>query len=119
MAKKNKTVKELNLEFDILSERVKMLEEKSDTIKVSETNGKLERIEDVLKSYDKQIEHLNRLLEKAVTEKNDASFNCNECAEEFGSKVYLEKHIKEHHKKVEVQISSAEFVMKFLKAKVI
>ena len=96
-------MKELNLEFDILSERVKMLEEKSDTSKVSEANGKLERIEDVLKSYDKQIEHLNRLLEKAVTEKNDASFNFHECEEEFGSKVNLERHIKEHHKKVEVQ----------------
>ena len=95
MAKKNKTLKELNLEFDILSERVKMLEEKSDTNKGSEANSKIEQIEDVLKSYDKQIEHLNRLLEKAESEK------------------------KTIIKRLKCKLSSVEFVMKFLSAKVI
>ena len=103
MAKKNKTVRELNLEFEILSERVKMLEGKSDTDKSSEAIGTIERIEAVCKSYDKQIEHLNKLLEKAETEKIDASLKCKDCEEEFGSKVNLARHIKEHHKKVEVQ----------------
>ena len=56
MAKKSKNVKELNLEFELLSERVKKLEQKDDD-QVSEDNLKIARFEVILKSYDEKIKH--------------------------------------------------------------
>ena len=64
MAKKNKTVRELNLEFEFLSERIKKLEEKEVEYHLNERKSKVEGIEEVLKSYDKKIEKLDKLLKE-------------------------------------------------------
>ena len=59
MAKKHKTVKELNIEFDNLSERIKKLEDKETTKDLdTETGTKLEGIEKLLKTYDEKIKDL-------------------------------------------------------------
>ena len=56
MAKKQKTVRELNLEVELLSERMKKLEERDTTTNPSEEiNNKLEKIERLLKVNDQKI----------------------------------------------------------------
>jgi ferritin-like metal-binding protein YciE len=55
MAKKNKTVRELSLEYEFLSDRILKLEEKGVEKHLNETKSKVEGNEEVLKSYDKKL----------------------------------------------------------------
>ena len=111
MAKKNKTIKELNLDFELLSERVNRLEEdKNEKRNTSECERKIERIGVVLKKYDEQIDHLKILLEEGNAVKNVTadkknepevqSFKCKVCAEMFDCTINLKKHIQKNHAKV-------------------
>ena len=103
MAKKKKTVMELNLEFDFLSERIKKLEEKEVDKHLNETKGKVEGIEEVLKSYDKKIEQLDKLLKEGnkMKSNNDEiranKIKCNNCGTHFEDKPNLKDHITEVH----------------------
>ena len=96
MAKKSKTVKELYLEFELLSERIKKFEEKNKNNKCSEENNKIQMIENILKSYDDKTEHLNRILEQANTEMRQIRLDCKVCEDKQTSKVILEEHMKDH-----------------------
>jgi hypothetical protein len=52
-AKKHKTVRELNLEVDLLSERLRKLEDKYITVNLDEeTKNKMEKVERLLKPND-------------------------------------------------------------------
>ena len=51
MAKKNKTVKELNVEFELLSERILKLEERNN---ISDGKSDHEKIDLILKQYDEK-----------------------------------------------------------------
>ena len=75
MSKKTKTVKELNIEFQGLAERVRNLE-----IKIDDENGTepTEKFEDILRSYDDKIVHLTMLLEQAKPQKEN-NFKCRDC----------------------------------------
>ena len=56
MAKKFKTVRELNLEVELLSERIRKLEEKDVTINLDEdTKNKIGELERLLKANDEKI----------------------------------------------------------------
>ena len=104
MAKKNKNVKELNLEFENLSERIKILEEKDASNLV--TSDKVDGIEDILKQYDDKIKSLDELLKQAEIKKDEHLINkskeqkvkCRDCGKEFDKKEFLKEHIKENHK---------------------
>ena len=103
MAKKNKSVKELNLDFEALSERVKKLEGLTEKCDVGVEKNKIERIEDILKAYDEKIEKLNRLLEvqPPIDKDNEVqNFRYNVCGENLKSKIDFKKHIQENHTKV-------------------
>ena len=50
MTKKNKTVKELNLDFDLLTERVKRLEDRYGSEDTNTNDKKLQGIEEMLKN---------------------------------------------------------------------
>ena len=70
MLNKNKTVKELNVEFELLAERVKKLEEKDASEDSGKVQEKLNGIEEILKSYDKKIGDLNSELLQARQDNN-------------------------------------------------
>ena len=95
MAKKQKTVRELNLEVELLSERVKKLEERDTTKNPSEEiNNKVEEIERLLKVNDQKIKDLDHLLLQAQSKLNkyvkktseSNKFEGKECCKEFESK---------------------------------
>ena len=65
MTKKHKTVKELNVEFELLSERVKQLELKDATDNIDNQNVNLKGMEELLKTYDDKIKDLDELLNQA------------------------------------------------------
>jgi hypothetical protein len=102
---KNKTVKELNAEFELLAERVKKLEEKDTSEESGKVQEKLNGIEKILKSYDKKIGDLNRELLQARKdnniEKGEASkiIDCKVCNKTLKDKPDLKKHIKLMHPK--------------------
>ena len=104
MPSKKKTVKELNLEVEMLTERVRKLEEKDATEKESDSSVKLNGIEEMLKTYDKKIDALdkalnqakhNTLIERNAEEKKKMS--CRVCKREFEDKITLKEHIKQQH----------------------
>ena len=88
--KKNKTVKELNIEFELLSERVKNLENEGSTTFISK--DKVESIEEIIKQYDDKIKHLDQLLNVAKKREtideceSISGFKCNECGNCFERK---------------------------------
>ena len=104
MTKKNKTVKELNIEFELLSERVKNLESKDSTTSISKE--KVDGIEEIIKQYDDKIKHLDQLLN--VAKKRETSdecesisgFKCNECGNCFERQPDLKEHKKKNHQRV-------------------
>ena len=106
MAKKNRTVKELNVDFELLSERVKKLEERADKNNGDVEKSNTESIENVLKGYDEQIERLNRLLDVQTPTKENINpievqrFKCKVCNENLKCKNDLKEHMKEKHPKV-------------------
>ena len=65
MAKKNKTVKELNVEFELLSEKILKLEERNN---ISDGICGHEKIQLILEQYDEKIEHLSKQLEEESDE---------------------------------------------------
>ena len=105
MTKKNKTVKELNLEFELLEERVKQLEAKDTTENDLETEGKLKGIEEILKTYDDKIKDLDMVLKKSSDRENHdkieevKSLVCRVCGEKVRNKSQLKVHIREVHPK--------------------
>ena len=103
MAKKSKTVKELTIDFEVLSERVKKLEVFAEISNGAVNQKKIEKIEDVLKAYDVQIENLNKLLEvqPQKLKKNEVeNFICKVCDENFKCKKDLKDHNHKKHSKV-------------------
>ena len=105
MAKKNKTVKELNLEFELLSERVKVLEEKECSEKLTETNNKVDVLEEAIKVYDEKIKELDKIL-KAGSKNSDSNgtlmtdkVKCKHCGEHLKSQKFLKEHLKNIHPK--------------------
>ena len=80
---KNKTVKELNIEFELLSEGIFKLEERS-----NKNDGKSyhEKIELIIKQYYEKIEHLSKLLEEGNVDnvrKSQMDCKCNVCGKDF------------------------------------
>jgi hypothetical protein len=69
MSNKNKTVKELNAEFELLAERVKKLKEKDASEDSGKVQEKLNGIEEILKSYVKKLGDLN--IEKEGSDSSD------------------------------------------------
>ena len=60
MATKEKTVRELNLEVELLSERLRKLKEKYTTVNLDEdTKNKIEEVERLIKSNDEKIRNIN------------------------------------------------------------
>ena len=109
MAKKHKTVKELNIEVENLSERLRKLEEKEETDDTKEdTKTKFDGIEDMLKGYDRKISELDRTLKEARSGKeelrinngNPISFKCKDCDNIFANRNELRKHMRNLHPKV-------------------
>ena len=101
MAKKNKTVKELNVDFFLLAERVTKLEdaiENSETLKTSERKIKL--LEDNLKAYDDKIKDLENMLNKSKEKVEGLEHKkCKDCGEIVKCKSELKEHIKKSHPK--------------------
>ena len=84
MAKKNKTVKELDYEFEILSERIRKLEEKDNASNIQNEENRIEKIETMLKHYDEKIKHLDSLLEESNAKnliKSQTDLRCRVCKE--------------------------------------
>jgi hypothetical protein len=107
MAKKQKNVKELNLEVELLSERLRKLEEKETTkTPFEDTENKVDKIERLLNINDQKIKDLDKLLLKAQPKEsgrqtiNPNKFNCKECGKEFVSKNRMSDHIRKTHHKV-------------------
>ena len=102
MAKKNKTVKELNVDFFLLAERVTKLEdaiEKSETLKTSERKIKL--LEDNLKAYDDKIKDLENMLNKSKEKVEGLEHKiCKDCGESVKCKSELKEHIKKSHQRL-------------------
>ena len=99
MAKKTKTVKELNIEFERLSERILKLEERNNII---DDKSDHEKIEIILKQYDEKIEHLSKLLEERNLDnvrKSQTNFKCNVCGRKVVNKIELKEHITKEHPK--------------------
>ena len=99
ITKKNKTVKELNVEFELLSERILKLEERNNR---SDGKSDHEKIELILKQQDEKIEHLSKLLEEGNAynlRKSQMNCKCNLCGKEFVNKIELKEHIKKDHPK--------------------
>ena len=93
MAKKHKTVKELNLEVENLSERLRKLEENEKRADhTDQTDTKIEDIENILRSYDKKIENLDKILTNFASKKDAEKLNdqviykCKECGRKFDNK---------------------------------
>ena len=61
--KKNRTVKELNLDFEELLKRVKQLEENRVIEKPNSDNNEF-GFKAILESYDQKIKHLAKMLDK-------------------------------------------------------
>ena len=60
MATKEKTVRELNLEVELLSERLRKLKEKYTTVNLDEdTKNKIEEVERLIKSNDEKIKNID------------------------------------------------------------
>ena len=60
MATKEKTVRELNLEVELLSERLRKLKEKYTTVNLDEdTKNKIEEVERLIKSNDEKIRNID------------------------------------------------------------
>ena len=107
MAKKHKTVKELNLEVENLSERLRKLEENEKRADhTDQTDTKIEDIENILRSYDKKIENLNKILTDFASKKDAEKLNdqviykCKECGRKFDNKNDFSEHIKKTHPKM-------------------
>ena len=109
MAKKQKTLKELNLEVESLSERLKTLEEKDTTKNPSEdTKNKVEEVERLIKINDQKIKDLDRMLLQAQSKLDESDkkksdinkLNCKECGKEMESKNSMSDHIRKHHPKL-------------------
>ena len=107
MAKKFKTVREPNLEVELLSERIRKLEEKDVTINLDEdTKNKIGELERLLKANDEKIKKIDNLLvqaqsklEESIKAKSD-SYKCKECGKEVENKNILVKHIIKAHPKM-------------------
>ena len=107
MAKKFKTVRELNLEVELLSERIRKLEEKDVTINLDEdTKNKIGELERLLKANDENIKKNDILLVQAQSKLGESikaksdSYKCKECGKEVENKNILVKHIKKGHPKM-------------------
>ena len=101
MVKKNKTVKELNVEFEMFSERIQKLEEKSSK-NISDTISKPNGIEDILKVYDDKIEELEKILKAGNQNQEVITANvlkCKNCEKHFVKKDELKEHLKTIHPK--------------------
>ena len=60
MATKEKTVRQLNLEVELLSERLRKLKEKYTTVNLDEdTKNKIEEVERLIKSNDEKIKNID------------------------------------------------------------
>lgn len=103
MVKKNKTVKELNVEFEILSERVRKLEEKETSENTNKTKSQVEGIEDILKVYDEKIEKLDKMLEVKLKKNKDSEtlekVRCKYCEVQFERRDLLKEHLQKKHPK--------------------
>ena len=98
MAKKNKTIKDLNLEFEILAQRVKKLEEEKDSSAID----KIEGLEENIKMIDVKIHNLDRILKEAENKKDEPrkTTKCRDCEQDFIDKVTLTRHIKTNHPRI-------------------
>ena len=91
MAKKQKKFKELNLEVELLSERLRKLEEKETTNNPGEdTKNKVEEVKRLLKLVDQKIKDLERLLQQAQSTLHESDNN----NEKFDDSWRLELHMK-------------------------
>jgi hypothetical protein len=96
---KEKSVKELNAEFELLAERVKKLEEKDASEDPGKVQEKLNGIEEILKSYDKKIGDLDRELLQARHDNNiekgkdSKRIDGEVCNKTLKDKLNLKKHI--------------------------
>ena len=109
MTKKNKTVKELNLEFELLAERVTRLESKDATENnknMERSEKKIKRFEDILRTYDDKINELDKLINQKTEIRTNGkrgeeqSLDCRVCGEQFKGQKKLREHIKIKHPKV-------------------
>ena len=123
---KNKTVKELNLEFEALAERVKKLESKDTTENVddSDTDTVIRRMKETLQTYEDKIKDVDTKLGKLddILSKTKSgnweninmdseNTKCKECEKSFSSKKILIEHIRRIHPKVyECKICEDTFV---------
>ena len=106
---KNKTVKELNLEFEALAERVKKLESKDTIENVDDSDTDtvtLQTYEDKIKDVDTKLGKLDDILSKTKSgnweniNMDSENTKCKECEKSFSSKKILIEHIRRIHPKV-------------------
>ena len=96
MAKKAKTVKDLNLEIEMLSEKFKKFEERE-----REKDIKIQCLENTLKNLNDKIKNVEELLQVTQSKsiKEGKQSNCKECGKIFSCKTDLTRHIKITHPK--------------------
>ena len=97
---KIKTVKELNVEIELLVEKVKKLEESSKITK--DLEKKVENLENRTKLYEEKINSLEKIStienpEQNVPENVVNNAECKVCGKNFESKKNLMRHVKESH----------------------
>ena len=94
MAKKAKTIKDLNHEFEILCEKFQKLEENT-----LEKERKLKELEIVSITFEEKIRSLEKILFERRTQKTKRveNFKCKKCDKCFPSKSDLTMHINEKH----------------------
>ena len=97
MSKKNKTIKELNLEFEILAQRVKKLEEEKDSSAIE----KIEGLEENIKMIDVKIHTLDKILKETKNKRDEPrkTIKCRDCEKDFIDKGTSTRHIKNNHQR--------------------
>ena len=102
MSKEKFTVKELNIEFEKLAERITHLERGKNKDFFREKENTIKTFENMLKPYDERIYFLESLLDKSKSNHtnsdiNDIEFRCRFCEEKLNNKASLKKHIQDNH----------------------
>ena len=92
--KKNRTVKELNIDFEELLERFKMLEENDMKDKRNSEENECKEFKEIIQEYDEKIKLLAKRLDESI-KNNDSdmlvveNFKCQQCEKTFKKKPNL------------------------------
>ena len=102
--KNNRTVKELNIEFEELLGRVNILEQNAVNEKRNGEDTACKDFKEIITEYDEKIKLLAKRLEDSEKRKEieiitRVDLKCNQCEKTFQKKACLKKHVSSDHPK--------------------